>query len=125
MTPTGVQAAKKIGVLLVEGQHGVLSDMVRDVLEHAPGIDLVGDVTDIDETMDAVARTGCDAVVWVVPEAHAAVAPPDLLHQHPLLRIVAVEAHGKEGSLWRMRPHRARLDRLSPEGIVHELLRDP
>jgi hypothetical protein len=125
MTPTGVKVPNKIGVLLVEGQHGVLSDMVRDVLQHAPRIALVGDVTEIADTMDAVARTGCDAVVWVVPHAHDAVAPPDLLRRHPKLRIVAVEARGREGSLWRMRPHRTRLDRLSPDGIVQELLRDP
>jgi hypothetical protein len=115
---------KRIGVLLVEGRHGVLSDMVRDVLEHAHGIELVGDVTDIDETSDAVARTGCEAVVWIVPEAAAAVAPPAVLDRHPTLRILAVEGRGLHGSLWRMHPHRTRLETLSPEGIVAELLRD-
>jgi hypothetical protein len=115
---------KKIGVLMVEGRHGVLSDVVRDVLEHAPGIELVGDVTDIDDTSDAVGRTGCEAVVWMVPEAAAAVAPPALLDRHPALRILAVEGRGEHGSLWRMHPHRTRLDTLSPEGIVAELLRD-
>jgi hypothetical protein len=99
--------------------------MVRDVLEHASGIELVGDVTRIDETSDAVERTGCDAVVWVVPEIAAAEAPRDLLQEHPRLRIVAVEARGQEGWLWRMCPHRTRLDPLSPEGIVKELLREP
>ena len=125
MIPTGVEAPNKIGVLLVEGQPGVLSDMVRDVLEHAPVIELVGEVAEIEETMDAVARTGCDAVVWVVPHVDDAVAPPDLLHRHPSLRILAVEARGSEGSLWRMRPDRTRLHRLSPDRIVQELLRKP
>jgi DNA-binding NarL/FixJ family response regulator len=125
MTSIGAEAMKKIAVLLVEGQHGVLSDMVRDVLQHASGVDLVGDITDIGETVDAVARTDCDAVVWVVPEAAAAVAPADLLRHHPRLRILGVEAHGTEGSLWRMCPHRTRLDTLSPEGIVDELCREP
>ena len=115
---------KKMGVLLVEGRHGVLSDMVRDVLEHAPGIEVVGDVTDIDDTSDAVGRTRCEAVVWIVPEPAAAVAPPALLDRHPALRILAVEGRGVHGSLWRMHPHRTRLEALSPEGIVAELLRD-
>ena len=79
MTPIGAEAVKKIGVLLVEGQHGVLSDMVRDVLEHEPGVAVVGDFTDIADTSAAVERTGCDAIVWIVPEASDAVAPPDLL----------------------------------------------
>ena len=110
---------------MVEGRQGVLSDLVRDVLEHAPGIELVGDVTDIDDTSEAVGRTGCEAVVWIVPEpAAAAVAPPALLDRHPALRILAVEGRGVHGSLWRMHPRRTRLDALSPEGIVTELLRD-
>ena len=109
---------------MVEGRHGVLGDLVRDVLEHAAGIELVGNVTDIDETSDAVGRTGCEAVVWMVPEGAAAKAPPALLDRHPALRILAVEGRGKHGSLWRMHPHRRRLDTLSPAGIVAELLRE-
>jgi len=124
MTPTAVEAGKSIGVLLVEGRQGVLTDMVRDVLEHASGIDLVGGVADIEHTADAVERTHCDAVVWVVAEAAAAIAPPALLDRHPRLRIVAVEGRGAHGSLWRMRPHRTRLDTLSPERIVAELKAD-
>ena len=125
MAPTAVETVNKIGVLLVQGRRGVLADMVRDVLEHAPGIALVGGVNDIDAASDAVMRTGCRAVVWIVPDAAAAVAPATLLDRHPSLRIVAVEGRGVHGSLWRMRPHRTRLDALSPEGIVAELLRDP
>ena len=125
MSPTGTETVKNIAVLLVEGQHGVLSDMVRDVLEHAPGIDVVGDVTEIAETADVVERTGCDAVVWVVPAETAAIAPHDLLRRHPTLRIVVVESRGEQGSVWRMRPTRTRLDLLSPESIIEELSREP
>ena len=125
MCTRGVEVVKQVGVLLVEGQHGVLSDMVRDVLEHAPCVELVGRVTETGHTMRAVERTACDAVVWIVPRAEDAVAPPDLLEGHPRLRILAVEGHGQKGSLWQMRPHRKRIDTLSPEGIVEELLREP
>jgi hypothetical protein len=125
MTPTGVEVVKQIGVLFVEGEQGVLSDMVRDVLQHAPGIGVVGAVTDSAQTAEAVERTGCDAVVWVVRHAADAIAPAGLLNRHPRLRIVAVEADGAEGWLWRMRPHRKRLDPLSPDRIVEELRREP
>jgi hypothetical protein len=47
-----------------------------------------------------------------------------ILDRHPRLRIVAVEGPGAHGSLWRMRPHRTRLDTLWPERIVAELLGD-
>jgi hypothetical protein len=125
MTPTAVEAVRRIGVLLVEDRRGVLGGMVRDVLENASGIDLVGDVTDIADASEAVARTGSDAVVWLVSEAAAAEAPAALLDRHPRLRIVAVEGRGTHGSLWRMRPHRTRLDSLWPERIVAELRGEP
>jgi hypothetical protein len=125
MSLNGAETAKRIGVLLVEGEHGVLSDMVRDVLEHAPGIDVVAEVTEISDVLDAVEDTGCNAVVWIVPEHAATVAPPRLLELHPALRIVVVEARGHQGWLWRMRPRREPLDYVSPESIVEELLRQP
>jgi hypothetical protein len=121
MTPTQAEVENKIGVLLVQGQRGVLSDLVRDILEHGSGVELVGDVTDISETPDVVERTECDAVVWVVPKAADAVAPPDLLRRHPRLRIVAVEERGKDGSLWLMRPHRKRLRALGVADLIGEL----
>lgn len=111
----------KIGVLLVEGQLGMLSDIVRDVLEADPNIDLLGQVTDIADTVDAVERSQCDAVLWMLPDAGQAVAPADVLRHHPALRIVAVEGRGQHGSLWRMRPQRTLLGQLSPERIIAEL----
>jgi hypothetical protein len=112
---------EKIGVLLVEGQHGILSDIVRDVLEADPTVDFVDRVSGIEAAVAAVARTGCDAVVWTVADARSAVAPAELLSHHPRLRIVAVEGAGETGSLWRMRPDRAPLGQLSPQRIIEEL----
>jgi hypothetical protein len=112
---------EKIGVLLVEGQQGILSDIVRDVLHADPSVDLVGEVSGIDDTAEALARSECDAVVWMVTDARQAEAPAELLRHHPVLRIVAVEGTGQEGSLWRMRPQRARLGHLSPARIIAEL----
>lgn len=111
---------EKIGVLLVEDQHGILSDIVRHILEAESSIDLVGDVTATD-SVEAVAHSDCDAVVWMLSKRSEPVAPLDLLRHHPALRIVAVEDAGERGSLWRMRPHRMPLGRLSPERIVAEL----
>lgn len=116
---------EKIGVLLVDARPGILSDIVRNVLEAATSVDLVGDVRDIDDTVDAVASSGCDAVVWMVADARHAVTPAELLRQHPFLRIVAVEGTGEEGSLWLMRPHQAPLGRLSPTRIIAELQHQP
>lgn len=111
----------KIGVLLVDGQPGVLSDIVRDVLSADQSVDLMGCVTSIADCVDAAARGDCDAVVWMLPDGVEAVAPERLLRRHPAMRIVAVERTGRYGSLWRMRPHHTRLGELSPERIISEL----
>jgi chemotaxis response regulator CheB len=116
---------EKVGVLLVEGQHRILSDIVSDVLEADSSVELVGRLADIEETVDAVNRTQCDAVVWMVDDARQAVAPAELLRHAPGLRIVAIEGGGREGSMWRMRPQRERLGHLSPTRIIEELRGGP
>jgi DNA-binding NarL/FixJ family response regulator len=112
---------EKIGVLLVQGQHRILSDIVRDVLEADSSVELVGQVASIEDTVDAIARSRCDAVVWMVDDARQAEAPVELLRHAPGLRIVAIEGGGREGSMWRMRPQRERLGQLSPARIIEEL----
>ena len=112
-------------MLLVQGQHRILSDIVRDVLEADSSVELVGQVAAIEDTVDAVARSRCDAVVWMVDDARQAVAPAELLCHAPGLRIVAIEGAGREGSMWRMRPQRERLGQLSPTRIIDELRGGP
>jgi hypothetical protein len=115
----------KIGVLLVEGKHRILSDIVGDVLEADSSVELVGRVADIEDAVDAVTRSRCDAVVWMVDDAKQAVAPEELLRHAPRLRIVAIEGVGREGSIWRMRPQRERLGLLSPARIISEVREGP
>ncbi len=112
---------EKIGVLLVQGQIGILSDIVRDVLEAHPSVSVVATIDDSANISDAVTRSGCDAVVWMLDASEPTKLPEDLLRRHPSLRIVAVDGSGERGSLWLMRPHRTPLGMLSPERIVAEL----
>jgi chemotaxis response regulator CheB len=116
---------EKIGVLLVQGQKGILSDIIRDVLEADPTVDVVTSVTAGNDIVDAVRRSRCDAVVWMLKPGQATGVPEELLRRQPSLRIVAVEGTGKRGSLWLMRPHRMPLGDLSPKGIISKLRETP
>lgn len=114
-----------IGVLLVEEDHGILSSIVRDVLEHDPGVELVGELADIRDTSEAVDRTGSDAVVWIVTDTRRDVAAAELLCRHPTLRVLAVELCGRDGFLWRMRPSRKAIGELSPHKLISALCGEP
>lgn len=111
----------KIGVLLVVGQHRILSDIVRDVLVADPSVNLVGDVADHDDMDAAVARCGCDAVVWLIDGSHRAVGPAALLRRHPRLRVLAVAGDSGQATVWWMHPEHKDIKSLAPADIVAEL----
>lgn len=112
---------EKIGVLLVVGQHRILSDIVRDVLVADPSITLVGDVADDEDTEAAVARSGCDAVVWLIDGADRAIAPPALLRRNPQLRVLAVAGDSGRATVWWMHPQHRDIKSLAPTDIAAEL----
>jgi hypothetical protein len=114
-----------IGVLLVEETRGILSGIVRDVLDADPGVDLLGELADIRHTEEEVERTGSAAVVWIVADARRSMAPAELLRRHPALRVLAVEDGGREGFLWRMRPSRTPVGELSPRKLICALRDEP
>ena len=109
-----------IGVLLVTERSGILSEIVRDIVVGDPGLDLAGEVTGAQDVADTVERTRADAVVWLV-ERMVPAAATELLHRHPGLRLVTVEADGREGFLWELRPHLRELGALSPDLLVGAL----
>jgi hypothetical protein len=110
-----------IGVLLVQEDNGILASIVRDALLADPGLDLMGELTEIGETSAAVERTGSSAVVWIVPDARRTMTPAELLVRHPALIVVAVERDGRDGYLWRMLPRRKAMGELSCQKLVSAL----
>jgi hypothetical protein len=110
-----------IGVLLVEEDHGILTSIVRGVVQADPELELVGELTDIDDTSAAVERTGSEAIVWILGDARGTVAPAELLYRHPWLKVLAVERDGRQGFLWRMLPRRKAVGELSPSNLVAAL----
>lgn len=104
---------------------GILSGIVRDVLQKDPELELVAELTDIDGTSEAVERTGSRAVVWIVGEPRRSSAAAELLYRHPELTVLAVEQAGRRGVLWRMLPTPRPVGELSPGKLVAALRGGP
>lgn len=80
-----------IRVLLVD-DHTMFREALHLVLSHEPGIEVVGELGDGSQVLDAVARLTPDVVVMDVsmPTVNGIVATRTLLASHPQLHVVAL-----------------------------------
>ena len=108
---------------MVVHEHGVLSGMVRDVLDADASIEVRDELLEGDHVPDAVARADPDVVVWL---ARDSLKVRDLvravLDRCPRLPVLAVK-DGRRASLWRMRPQAHTLGELSLEKLREEVRR--
>lgn len=106
---------------MVVEEPGLWSETVRGVLEADAEIEVRGEIDDCAQIYQAVDRTGADVVVWLTGDMEHVIEPcRRLLGRLPRLRVLAVK-DGTKASVWRMRPTRRRLGRLSPETLVREV----
>lgn len=100
---------------------GVLGDIVRRILDGETQCRLIGELPAERDVAAAVERTGAQAVIWLVDYPGRTGGAPELLRRHPELRILTVEADGRQGFLWEMRPNREPLGELSPQVLLTAL----
>lgn len=103
------------------GLSGILADIVRDVLEAASDMTVVGELPDADRLADTLERTQADVVIWGVDEGHRSDPPDYLLGEYARPNILAVEGDGVRGVLWNLRPVRTPLGELSPSSLVSHI----
>ena len=95
----------------------MLTEIVREVLEKAPDLEIVGVVSSLDELDSALTVHQADVVI-------AGVAGPNggrfdaLLRAHPNVRVFSLEANGRETVLYELRPKSVPLGNVSPEGLI-------
>ncbi len=77
----------------------MLCDIVTNVIDTQPDMQVVGEVSDRTELLASVERTQSDVVVLGLSDAEL---PPDcvrLLDAHPQVRLLGVAADGRQGLL--------------------------
>lgn len=108
---------KRIRVLLSTPSR-MLHEMLSEVIQVQPDMELVSDADGTAGLRGAVARTHPDILV-VIPEHKIDRGSfEDLLFAAPRLRVLAVSDNGRTGLLYRLRPSRARLGEMSPAALL-------
>jgi hypothetical protein len=113
---------RQVRIVLVE-LRGILHDVVRGILEVQQDMAVVGDLERPEELGSTIAETGAAFVIWGV-EDDVSDFYPDVLHQWPQVRVLAVQGEGRQSFLWEMRPMRAPLGELSPGRLIAALRTD-
>ena len=104
-------------ILLVE-LPPMLRDIIAETIAMEPDMEVVAEVPDASSLMSSFERT--EVGVVVVGRDDPSLASM-LLAQHPQLKILAVANHGRESSLYEMRPQREPLGEISPQRLVEEI----
>jgi DNA-binding NarL/FixJ family response regulator len=107
-----------IRVLIVD-MPGVLHDIVNATLAAARDIVVVGDVTDVEESLERVVEAVGPSVV-VLGSGHPAAADGcrELLSMDSNLKLIALDDDGAQTFLVEMRPKATPLGELSPSTLV-------
>jgi hypothetical protein len=99
---------------------GILHDVIRGIVEAETDMAVVGDLDRPDRLGPTIAETRAAFVIWGV-ENDAPDFYPNVLHDWPLLKVLAVEGDSRRSFLWEMRPTRAPLGELSPDRLIAAL----
>jgi chemotaxis response regulator CheB len=110
--------------MMVVHERGVLSGMVREVLDADAGIEVQGELLEESDVADAVERADPDVVVWLAQDPRRMKDVfKALLLRCPRVRVLALE-DGRKAFLWHMHPRRRKVGHLSLEKLLREVRGD-
>jgi DNA-binding NarL/FixJ family response regulator len=119
-TAIGAKAAVSVGEIrvLLFGLHGLLRDVIKDVLDRTPELTVVAEPSNPAEFPDVMQRTGAEVVVCGLDEATAEQVSARVLEPRARVKIVAIQDDGRRAVLWELRPNRREIGDLSIPVLV-------
>jgi DNA-binding NarL/FixJ family response regulator len=109
---------KKIKVLL-SSRPKLLSEVIRNMIEHQPDMEVVGEVLDPLQLLRASRQTVVDVVIITPLKANG---EPKICHlllaEHPRLKIVTQSAEGEAAYLYQSGVHKQRIDEPSGQSLL-------
>jgi hypothetical protein len=100
---------------------GEIPPLLRDVVRGA--VALQSDMILVELPARPGSPTPADLVIVALPAKEEADECARLLYADPLIKVLAIEITGGQGSLYELQPKRASLGELSPEGLVQAIRR--
>ena len=105
----------------------MMRDIVAAIIVAQPDMTIVGESGeggDAESIAGAVAAARPDVLIVGMERAEGGEPPvlcAELLSRFPQVKVIAVEDHGRSSALWELRPHRALLGEVSPQGLVDSI----
>jgi DNA-binding NarL/FixJ family response regulator len=110
-------------VVVGQGLPRILRDLVREIIQTEPDIEVVEELTEVDlvDTSDLVTRVilaRAHLLLVGTPDSELVETCTRLLNNYPRLRILGISAEGRRGFVSELRPHGAAVGELSPETLI-------
>jgi DNA-binding NarL/FixJ family response regulator len=104
--------------VLLAGTRGLLGEIIMEAARTERDIEIVGQLDSLDELPDATRLASVDVIVCGLPVAALPGLFDELLTANPRATVVAIEADGRRGAVYRMRPQRSPMGELSPRELL-------
>jgi len=116
-----IEGTSGIVRVLLAGMTKMLSNIVTAALAETPDVAVVGNVANDQELAAQIRATAADAVIVRTRRPGSAAPFMPLLLAFPLLKVVAVDANGRSGSLHELRLHSIHLAEMAADVLVSAL----
>jgi chemotaxis response regulator CheB len=109
-----------VAVLLVETT-GLLRDIIKEFIDREPDIRVVGELREYSLLPQMLDDVIVDVVVLGLHNQAISSMCMELVARHRSLRCLAVDAQGRRGVLYELRPQQIDLGELSADLVLHVL----
>lgn len=99
----------------------MLCDIIADVLMREPDMEVLGTLPSRTGLRATVGEMAADVVVLGLEDSELPKDCGELLQAHPQIRVLGVSSDGRRGFLYELRPLKASLGELSPQGLVEAI----
>jgi response regulator of citrate/malate metabolism len=115
----------KIRRILLVTEPRLLREMVERVIEKTPGLQVVGEIENLDNLVPMIEATGADwLVIFLAPDEKLPAGIQELLSSHPAVRVLAIASDGSQVEMNWVEFHAKVLDRLNLEELISVLSND-
>jgi DNA-binding NarL/FixJ family response regulator len=104
--------------LLLVTEHTMLSDILSDLIDDAPDLELAGEVSESDQLVTRALETNADVIVMCGPGQALPQEISRLFDVLPDVRVLSIDRRGAESFLYRLEATVRPLGELDPPALV-------